>query len=89
MSDLSIKAPSISPGDALRLQRQTQQRTHAYGQLAVALQRGDVAGDQVTRLHTMIGGSLEDLQHAELELSLQRLLSMRSEMQMSTLRSLR
>ncbi len=64
---------SVSPGEALRMRRTEERRTRAYGELSVLLQRGDVGGELVSRLHTLIGGNLEALSLAETEMAMRRM----------------
>jgi hypothetical protein len=74
------RSAGLSPGAELKLKHEEARRTKAYAELAGALVRGEVFGENVGRLHGMIGGSLDELQHAELELALHRMIAMKHQM---------
>jgi hypothetical protein len=77
MNDATIKSTKgLSPGEALKLQRHMEAQSRAYAQLSQALMDGIVFGDDVQRLHKLIGGSAEDLSLAEMEIALKRMFAM-------------
>ena len=82
----------LSPGEALRQKKAEHRQGLAFHHLAQSLQRGEIVGDDVTRLHAAItesAGDTDKLSLVETDLALRHFLALNRRVAMDDLRPLR
>ncbi len=87
-----IQRPSLSPGEALRLQRQTEQVRSRQAQLAAALLRNEVFPEDLQRLGEHLEKALVDpsqVNHFDVDFLFARMTQMNANQLLSSLRSVR